>query len=468
MSATPRIRRFAAVTAFVAVAALVAPAVTQPATALPRSRRLQAESMAGGVRDVRVGSAAGGRVTLVTASQPVSASAGVGAGTYLVRAKVRGRAARAGLTVAGKRVGERATGSTWRYVEAVARIDGPTQKVGVRAVPRGDWEAAKTVQVDELTISRVRAGLTTRGNRILDAGGRAVIPRGVNRGGLQLTSTGFAMSDADFGTMQRWGASIVRLKISQHFWLDGMCTFDPAYVGRVDAAVSSITRRGMIALVELGRSTQDQWCGGEGMRPLADQLSLVFWREVATRYKANPLVAFDLFNEPHDVTFREWRNGKTFDTWRGVGMQELYDNVRATGARNLTFVSGTSWGYNLRAVLSMPLDGYGIVYGSHPYCLECGGELRSDMDTAITPVARLYPVVLTEFGWNQKSAAYNANVIAWAEARKIGWAVFAWHEWGPEAYGILQSWETGKPNVAGGPVLVALWKARGWTSYGGL
>ena len=63
--------------------------------------------------------------------------------------------------------------------------------------------------------------------------------------------------------------------------------------------------------------------------------AITFWQEVATRYKDNPLVAFDLFNEPH-VPQSVWLDGGTLRPPTGrpshaAGMQQLYDAVRGTG-----------------------------------------------------------------------------------------------------------------------------------------
>lgn len=76
--------------------------------------------------------------------------------------------------------------------------------------------------------------------------------------------------------------------------------------------------------------------------------STEFWSQVAARFANNPLAAFDLYNEPHDISNQVWLNGGTVPTYsifpyQTTGMQQLYDAVRATGARNLVLVSGNNW-----------------------------------------------------------------------------------------------------------------------------
>ena len=36
---------------------------------------------------------------------------------------------------------------------------------------------------------------------------------------------------------------------------------------------------------------------------------MIFWHDLATRYKNHPNVIFGLYNEPHDVPWEVWRNG---------------------------------------------------------------------------------------------------------------------------------------------------------------
>ena len=73
---------------------------------------------------------------------------------------------------------------------------------------------------------------------------------------------------------------------------------------------------------------------------MADEAqSPTFWSQVAAHYgnpkspEYNPLVAFDLYNEPEGISQSIWLNGgETTDTYTGVsydaaGMQQLYNSV---------------------------------------------------------------------------------------------------------------------------------------------
>ena len=385
-------------------------------------------------------------------------------GWYVLSARLRGTdgGGRVQLTVDGTRVGEWSTTTPWLVRSAPVWIDGPSTEVGLAPVGPSSGNGAL---VDWLALTPGDAVYATAGNAVIDRHGRPVELRGVNRESLEATSTGWYLNDHDADMMRDWGTGIVRLQLSQHFWLSSMCTYDPAYAGRVDAEVARITSRGMVALLDLHWSTRGRSCGVHDQQEMADDLSVQFWSQVASRYRGNPLVAFDLYNEPHDIDDATWRDGGVVGAWYGIGgwhaagMQQLYDAVRATGATNLVFVSGRNWAADLAPGLAYPLDGFGIVYAAHVYCQGCGG-LPPDLDEGVLRAAATWPVVVTEFGDNASGGTFQAEAIAWAESHGLGWIAFAWAAGRPDTYALLESWDRPDPNAAGVPVRDALLEAR--------
>ena len=344
-------------------------------------------------------------------------------------------------------------------------IDGPTNW-GVMPIGPIGSQPEQPVYVDWISLQPTTAGYTTAATKIIDPSGQRVTPRGVNRNGFEFKPNGtYWISDNDFYGMYLWGATMVRLPLGQQYWLSSSCQYDPTYMQRLDQAVQSITKRGMIALLDLHTTQAGQSCGTAQPAQMADDYSVQFWSEVAARYRSNPLVAFDLYNEPRDISDQVWHDGGMVGSWHAVGMQQLYDTVRATGATNLVFISGKDTGYHIDVALRRPIDGYGIVFGAHVYRSPGTGPLPTDIDSTIPPMAARYPVVISEFGTNAKTGTYNANVIAYAEAHGIGWAAWMWYQM-PSEYALVQSFVGYAPSAAGQPVRDALWKARGWTTWG--
>ena len=230
--------------------------------------------------------------------------------------------------------------------------------------------------------------------------------------------------------MTSWNANVVRIALNQDFWLPGSALSDPNYPALVDDAITWAEMAGMDVFLDLHWSDRGVLgscppsAGCQQLMP--DANSLTFWSQVAARYQNDGRVAFELYNEPHDVGWDVWRNGgTTFQGWQAVGMQQLYDAVRATGAQNLVVIGGLDWAYDLSGVPANRINGYNIVYATHPYT-STDRTLRppSDWDRAFGSLTGTDPVVATEFGVLNDTACttdYDSQLIQYADAHLAGW-----------------------------------------------
>jgi hypothetical protein len=205
-------------------------------------------------------------------------------------------------------------------------------------------------------------------------------------------------------------------------------------------------------------------CGTSGPQPMADaQFSETFWQQVAARYKNNPWVAFDLYNEPHDISDGTWLNGGQVSTglltFQAEGMQQMYGVIRNTGATNLIFVSGKDWANDPASTL---VAGTNIVNAVHYYtCPEypppkCTAANPYDPSPGLSrwlTVGLSQPVMVTEFGWpNGQDGTYNANMIADAEVDGWGWIAFAFDGTNSGLFNLITDTSTYGPAPAGVPV----------------
>jgi hypothetical protein len=341
--------------------------------------------------------------------------------------------------------------------------------VALQAVPVGEKH-----YIDSVTLTSLRNGaqnivgpLHTSGTKILDANGQPVRFRGVNRSGMEGTEDG-PPTDLDISQAKSWGANFIRLPLGQHYWLSNNCYYDPTYQSTLDDAVKLITGKGMVVMLDLHWHTVGN-CGHYGQWPMSEYTaSMTFWKQVAARYKNNPLVAFDLYNEPHNMSDDQWRNGGSM-TWRGItyrtaGMQEMYDAVRSTGAQNLVMVTGNNWG-NIWPKKTNPIAGTNVVYAIHAYtcpqvpapqCTNAAPYDPSQFFSFWATAETKYPIMVTEFGWpNPDDGLYIHNVIAYAEAHNWNWSVYVWGKtWGQ--FTLLANAKPGKafqPRLSGMPVL---------------
>jgi hypothetical protein len=120
-------------------------------------------------------------------------------------------------------------------------------------------------------------------------------------------------------------------------------------------------------------------------------------------------VLFDLYNEPHDVSWDVWRDGGHVTEkgkggqkheFEAVGMQAMLDAVRSTGAKNVVIVGGLDWSYDLSGFLNgYRLDdrgGNGIIYANHSYPFK--GDSVERWLAKMESATKALPVIVSEFG----------------------------------------------------------------------
>jgi hypothetical protein len=316
------------------------------------------------------------------------------------------------------------------------------------------------------------------GNRIVDADGQPIVLRGIQRVGFQIPGNWPAISNAEMAHARDWGANVIRLPLAETY-INPTChgRYMPNYLNTLDEAVRSITSLGMVALLDLSFVTRTP-CAESFRWKMADQESIGFWRTVADRYKANPLVAFDLYNEPHDISSQQWRDGGPITEWTATGpvqwttagMQDLYDAVRSTGATNVVTISGNgSGGTPLPILDGHRVDGYNIVYAMHVYtcsepdpyglCTSNEANQHPTVESRWMDVAATDPVMITEFGWpNRNDPSYNTRVIRLAQAQNPpwGWVAFAWSGQANGDFALVADVKTYDPTPSGTPVKSAL------------
>jgi endoglucanase len=307
---------------------------------------------------------------------------------------------------------------------------------------------------------------------------------GVNRDTLEWGSANWGgcggdghFADHDFDVIRSWNVTAVRLPLSQAGWLGRNGCSATATAQWLDAAIAKANARGMYAIVDLhwsdvmGQSpcaTSD--CPtGQQMMPDAD--SLVFWRSVAKRYANDPGVVFGLYNEPHDVSWSCWRDGGcTAYTspyagtgWIGytaVGMQQLYNAIRAQGAKNLVLAGGLDWAYDLSGVAAgYALSGTNIAYDTHVYTL--WHSTPPDWDAHFGLLAGRYPLVSTEFGSADCTTADSSRLLSYFDApmgdaaNRMSWTIWSWNNPGScQQPSVIADWE-GTPLPGQGEMIKA-------------
>jgi hypothetical protein len=197
---------------------------------------------------------------------------------------------------------------------------------------------------------------------------------------------------------------------------------------------------------------------------MPDDNSLTFWRDAARTFRNEPGVLFDLYNEPHNVTWDAWKNGgMVMDNGPTVrhptryhtpGMQEMLDTVRAQGAKNLIVCGGLDWAYDMSGFLKgYTLNdpyGNGVIYANHTYTVK--GDTIEKWLAKVEPASKKIPIIFSEFG-NETRPGATRNADWLARTLKA----LHDHHW---------SWTAWDLHPAAGPRLVSDWNYTPTPSFG--
>ena len=301
-------------------------------------------------------------------------------------------------------------------------------------------------------ITAQAAGLSVRivGNHFVDGSGRTVRLLGVNRSGSEYACmANWAVFDgpsdaASIAAMAGWNIDAVRVPLNEDCWLGingAPASFSGAnYRNAIAGYVSRLHAAGMYAIVDLHWNAQGSLPAdgktGQG-RKMADlDHAPAFWTSVASFFKNDHGVIFDLFNEPHDIGWDCWLNGCTASdgtgTWQAAGMQTLLNAVRATGATNVVTLSANGWGGDIPQWINYrPRDPIGqIAAGWHVYYPETWWSEPSRWNAGVSPVlAAQVPIVATEFGEHDCAGGWMNQFLPWADQHGLSYTAWTWDTW---------------------------------------
>ena len=312
--------------------------------------------------------------------------------------------------------------------------------------------------------------LHVEGTQVLTSDGQPVWLQGVNVVSLEWSVGGEQVMKAAQVALDQWKANIIRLPVAQKWWFGrgpGQTDGGASYRQKIDDVVTLVANRGKYLLLDLHQF-------GAPKQEHAD-----FWKEAAAKYKDHPAVLFDLFNEPHGMTWEVWRNGgevaekkkpgeedaflsaedkaKAAESRRSIGMQRLLDTVREAGAHNVVLVGGLDYAYDLSGIAQgyalEEKGGHGIILSTHIYPWKKGWAEK------VLVAADRYPILVGEVGAGAKKmdwlpAEVQEDAVTWVPAmlgfiqkHKFHWTAFAFHPKAGPA--MLEDWSY-TPNAVWG------------------
>lgn len=308
---------------------------------------------------------------------------------------------------------------------------------------------AKLEQVNG-EISHGLPQLCTSGNRITDAvSGELTSLRGINRSGLEYsepTEDGFltsaALSQREIEEIVRgWGANVIRLPFNQDWAMRGRGNFSgESYRQALDQVISWGAALGAYTLLDLQWLDADKTFGrladesANRVAPLPNKTSIELWASLAERYRDEPAVLFDVFNEPHPPLQGD-ENPMYFVTNDGIiemgeprkfGPDEwnrwagkLAATIHEVHSRGLVFVSGIDWGFDLRGVR---IDSANVVYSAHVY----PNRPRRQWSSRFGHRCSDHPLFIGEWGGGSSDLKWGSGLVSYVRKVACGWTAWSW------------------------------------------
>ena len=353
--------------------------------------------------------------------------------------------------------------------------------------PGGSATASTSVTVTNPAAFSIQVS----GNKFVNGAAKTVQLRGVNLSALEGVAvqgwdpsdpTGGAFGQPDnpkWSAINAWKANIVRIPLNEDSWLGLTCTDTDGVVHNADPGanykqfvanlVQEANAAGLYVILDLHWAAPGNSCPMLQSQMADSDHSLAFWSSLASAYKNNPAVMFELFNEPFldfDFTGDAWQylmfgTGGSFSgypatsnngTWKNIqtpwniaSYQAMINAIRATGATNVVLIGSVSYTADLSGWLAHkptdpigqmaatwhPYPTFGATWGTPPwaqpnYSPEIFTEVQSILAAGI-------PVIATETGDQDTAGTVGAPLVqtitTFADANGVSVLGWTWDVW---------------------------------------
>jgi hypothetical protein len=324
--------------------------------------------------------------------------------------------------------------------------------------------------------------LHVEGNTLKDATGATVRLLGINRDGSEYMCTPPTMVGATFdgstgpstiSAMLTWNINAVRLPLNEHCWLgiNGSLVSGDEYQANIIDYVARLHQKNLYVVLDLHWSAPGSTVitGGSGGNQLVTMAfadhAVDFWTSVATAFKTDPMVVFDLFNEPILDANDRFGNGPVSDPWgcwlngcsvsKGAvaGMQQLLNAVRGTGATQVVVAGGIDWSHRMDQWLQhMPSDPmHNLMASFHVYQTPLSNCTDTNCwdNMGLGTVAMNVPVLTGEMGEQDCATGFINGYMTWADSKGISYLGWAWNTQNCNSFPALITATDGSPTAFG-------------------
>lgn len=338
----------------------------------------------------------------------------------------------------------------------------------------------------------VPLSISIQGNHFVNGAGQTIRLLGANHPSSEYACVdGFGYNDghqdpADAAAVASWDATAVRVPLNEDCWLGingqpnssqadpGVTLTATGYQQAVESYVQALNAHGLYAILDLHWTAPGAQVAME-QQPMPDAHSVDFWQSVATRFKSNPAVVFDVFNEPFDptdpksgsdgnpsdaVTWDCWEsgtkpdpigggappipcstqaydeNGNPTHTYQVVGMQTLVTTIRNTGATQPIMVGGLDYANDLTQWADhAPNDPLNQEAASFHNYMGKSCDKVTCWNAQIAPLAANVPVVTGEFDEDnyleskcptKTPSTFDNDYMTWADQHGVSYLAWGW------------------------------------------
>ena len=301
-----------------------------------------------------------------------------------------------------------------------------------------------------------RGMLHMQGAQLVDSSGHPFVLRGTQiasplnfisgwQSGINPTQF---LNPAVFHALRSWHMNALRLPIS--LWIYNA---DPAtYLGLLDQVIQQANAAGLYVILD----NHDDAKSGSPYGPncaVPKAEDVAFWRVIAAHFANNPMVMFDLLNEPQGVTAQNWlRGGGTAQCSQAVaivGFQPMVDAIRSAGARQIIIAPADIPAANPSIRIQDP----NVMYTLHIYA-EIGTGSPSTWDQDWGSLLGNYPLYYGEWAvlpnslvpaqcqpYTSANADSDTNAfLSYMQSRNINWTA-----WEFRTYYLIQDYTNFTP-----------------------
>lgn len=233
--------------------------------------------------------------------------------------------------------------------------------------------------------------LKVKGGHIVDKKGKVFVIKGVSTHGLAWFPQ--YVNKSSFASLKKMGVNTVRLAMYTEEY-NGYCTGNvanrTALKKKIDTGVKLAKQLGMYVIIDWHILSD-----GNPLKHLSEAKK--FMKEVASKYKNEKHVLFEICNEP---------NGGE-GTWTNIRKyaKSVIKTIRSVNKKAIIIVGTPTWSQDVDQAAAKPLSGSNIVYAFHFYAATHTQYMRDKLEGALK---KKLPVLVTEFGLSEASG--NGNI----------------------------------------------------------